>query len=263
VRLAGRLLMMVLTLAVLAAAVFGCVRGAAWLRDGDLLGSLQRRPAQPVRLSTLDPYTRKVARTSWFGDYFTTMVFDQAAGSAAHPRIVARWERGTVSVGLLNDGGPGIRSYLARLLRRLDHLQRQVDFRLGGAHSPITVEFLDHATYVARNDSDSVGTTRTRYFVGPAGLARARISVDAGVQSTSPAIESTLIHELTHAIGASGHFANPAAQRKSVMYRANTLTAWSQDDAAVIRVLYSPFVRSGMTVAQARVGLRKYARAGR
>jgi hypothetical protein len=47
------------------------------------------------------------------------------------------------------------------------------------------------------------------------------------------------------------------------MYKANTLTNWSQNDAAVIRVLYSPFVRSGMSEAAARAGLRKYARAGK
>jgi len=83
------------------------------------------------------------------------------------------------------------------------------------------------------------------------------------VQDTTGAVESTLIHELTHAIGASGHFPSPSAQRKSVMYKANTLTAWSQNDAAVIRVLYSPFIRSGMTETQARAGLRRYARAGK
>ena len=262
-RLAGRFILTLLTLAVLATAVYGCVRGAEWLRTRDMLGALQRRPSQPVHLGTLDPYTRKVAVTPWFGDYFTTMVFDQATVSADHPRIVARWERRTVTVALLNDGGPGIRSYLVQLLRRLDRLQARVDFRLGGADSPITVRFLSHAAYVAQNGSDSVGDTRTRYYVGLPGLTRARIAIDTGVQDTTGAVESTLIHELTHAIGASGHFMSPSAQRKSVMYRANTLTAWSQNDAAVIRVLYSPFIRSGMTEVQARAGLHRYARAGK
>jgi hypothetical protein len=261
-RLAGRLALTLLTIAILAAAAYGCVRGAEWLWDEDLLGRLQRQPTRPADLATLDPYTKKAARTSWFGDYFTTMVFDPAAATPGHPRVVARWERRRVAVGLLNDGGPGVRSYLRLLLRRLDRLQEEVDFRLGGADSPITVEFLGHAAYVTRYGAGSVGNTRTRYFVGLPGLTRARISVDTGVQAGAADMRSTLIHELTHAIGASGHFRSSSAQRRSVMYRANTLTAWSQDDAAVIRVLYSPFIRSGMTEKQARAGLRKYARAG-
>ena len=46
------------------------------------------------------------------------------------------------------------------------------------------------------------------------------------------------------------------------MYEANTLTSWSQNDAAVIRVLYSRWIRSGMSPAGARAGLRHYGRKG-
>ena len=168
-----------------------------------------------------------------------------------------------MTVELLNDGGPGVRAYLRQLLRRLDRLQGQVDFRLGGDDPLVTVQFLEHEAYVRQNGAESVGTTRTRFYQGSPGLIRARIAVDAGVQDTPDEMKSTLIHELTHAIGASGHFASAADRRHSVMYKANTLTSWSQNDAAVIRTLYSPFVRSGMSEAAARAGLRKYARAGK
>jgi hypothetical protein len=159
--------------------------------------------------------------------------------------------------------GPEVERYLGRLVRRLDRLQDQVDFRLGRQNPLITVQFLSHTDYVKQNGGDSVGNTRTRYFQGSPGLIRARISVDIGTQDTTDEIKSTLIHELTHAIGASGHFTAPADRRRSVMYQANTLTNWSQNDAAVIRVLYSPFVRSGMSPAETRAGLQRFSRAAR
>jgi hypothetical protein len=262
-RLVGRLIVTLLSLVVLAAALYGGVRAFEWLQSRDAFGLLAREPVQPVRLTTLDPYTRKVAGRTWFGNYFTTMVFDVGSTSATHPRIVAKWERKSVTVDLLNSGGPGVQSYVRLLLRRLDRLQGQVDFRLGSTDPLITVQFLEHGAYVRQNGADSVGNTRTRFYQGPPGLIRARISVDVGVQDTPDEMKSTLIHELTHAIGASGHFLSPSDRRHSVMYKANTLTDWSQNDAAVIRILYSPFIHSGMSEAAARAGLRKYARAGK
>ena len=47
------------------------------------------------------------------------------------------------------------------------------------------------------------------------------------------------------------------------MYEANTLTAWSQDDAAVIRLLYSTWIRPGMSPAQAQASLQLFARSAR
>jgi hypothetical protein len=260
-RLAGRLIVTLLGLVVLAAAIYGGARAFEWLQRRDAFGLLSRDPVQPVQLTTLDPYARKVAGKAWFGNYFTTMVLG-VGGTATHPRIVAKWERRTVTVELLNDGGPGVRSYLRLLLRRLDRLQGEADFRLGGADPLITVQFLEHAAYVHQNGADSVGNTRTRFYQGAPGLIRAKIAIDTSAQDTPDDMRSTLIHELTHAIGASGHFLSAADRRHSVMYKANTLTNWSQNDAAVIRVLYSPFIRSGMSEAAARAGLRKYARAG-
>lgn len=261
-RLIGRLFVAAISIVVLLFAVYGGVRAVEWAWDRDAFGLLVREPAEPVRIETLDPYTRKVAGKRWFRDYFATMVFSRTAAEEA-PRIVAKWQGPTVTVKLLNDGGPDAPKYLRRLLRRLDRLQDQVDFRLGGSRPHITVEFLDHQTYVSRNGDGSVGNTRTRYFEGPPGLLRSHITVDAGMQDTTDELRSTLIHELTHAIGLSGHFVAPSDRSRSVMYEANTLTTWSQSDAAVIRILYSPFVRSGMSPAAARAGLQRYARAAR
>ena len=88
------------------------------------------------------------------------------------------------------------------------------------------------------------------------------LAIDVGTQSTPDEVESTLIHELTHAIGCSGHFYSPSYRRRSVMYEANTLTTWSQNDAAVIRLLYSPWIRSGMRPAEARQSIQLFS-AGR
>jgi hypothetical protein len=261
-RLIGRLLVAAFSVAVLAAAVYGGVRAVEWLSSRDAFGLLARQPMEPVHIRTLDPYTRKVAGKQWFGDYFVTTVFAQTA-TAGSPRIVTKWQQRTVTIHLLNSDGPEVESYLGRLVSRLNRLQDQVDFKLGDSHALITVQFLGHQSYVAQNGTGSVGNTRTRYFQGPPGLIRARISVDVGVQNTTDEVKSTLIHELTHAIGASGHFTSPSDRRRSVMYEANTLTTWSQNDAAVIRILYSPFVRPGMTTAGARAGLQRFARAAR
>jgi hypothetical protein len=264
VRLVGRLVVALLSLIVLAAAVYGGSRALDWAQSGDALGLRARDPVQPVRLATLDAHTRAVAGRAWFGDYFATMVFTREGdGSSASPAIVVKWEQPTVTVTMLNDGGPGIRSYLRLLVRRLDRLQGQVHFRIGDVHPLITVQFLDHDTYVRRNGTGSVGNTRTRYYAGSPGLIRARITVDVGIQNTADEVKSTLIHELTHAIGAGGHFVSPGDRRRSVMYEANTLTDWSQNDASVIRILYSPSIRSGMSASQVRTALRSYPRAKR
>jgi hypothetical protein len=258
-RFIGRLFVAVLSVAVLAAAVYGGVLAVEWLRSRDAFGLFVREPVEPVRIQTLDPYTRDVAGKRWFGDYFVTMVFSPPLPDS--PRIVAKWELSTVTIKLLNSGGREVDRYVGRLVRRLDRLQDEVDFELGDSHPQITVEFLDHETYVTRNGAGSVGNTRTRYFQGPPGLIRARISVDVGMQDAADEVKSTLIHELTHAIGANGHFTSPEDRRRSVMFEANTLTGWSQNDAAVIRTLYSPFVRSGMSATEARAGLQRFARA--
>jgi hypothetical protein len=257
VRLAGRVIVSLLCLAALVAAVHGGGTAVRWLQNRELL---DRRPDQPAALASLGRYTREVADKPWFRDYFTTMVFASRrdAGPTSAP-IVAKWERPQVAVRLVNDGGPGVTSYLRQLVARLDRLQHQVRFVVSDASPLITVRFLSHGDYVRVGGADSVGSTQTDYYTGSPGLIRARIFIDAGAQDTPGEVRSTLIHELTHAIGCSGHFYAPDDSGRSVMYNANRLTGWSQNDAAVIRLLYSPWVRSGMSPARAQAAIRFYA----
>jgi predicted Zn-dependent protease len=68
-----------------------------------------------------------------------------------------------------------------------------------------------------------------------------------------------VIHELTHAIGFSGHFRKQSFQRRSVLYYAGTVTNWSQADAAAIRIMYSSNMKNGMDVQDVNKALRRYA----
>ncbi len=261
-RLVGRIFVSLLLVAVIAAAVYGGGPAIHWLLDSQGFGLLSREPVQPVELSSLNRYTARVAAKPWFRSYFTAMVFDQQRDQTVSPSaLVTKWERPRVSIKLLNGDGPEVAAYLDRLVARLDRLQHQVRFVVGGGGPPlITVQFLPHDAYVRTHGADSVGNTRTRYYTTSPGLIKARIAIDVGTQDTPGEVESTLIHELTHAIGCSGHFYSPTYRRRSVMYEANTLTTWSQNDAAVIRLLYSPWIRSGMSPSRARASLQLYAR---
>ncbi len=162
----------------------------------------------------------------------------------------------------LNDGGPGVKGYLRRLVRRLNRMQSEVRFVVGDTAPLITIRFLSHREYVRSEGADSVGKTWTRSFDTSPGLISARISIDAGTQSTPGQVKATLIHELTHAIGCGGHFRSPDDLRRSVLHQTGSITSWSQPDAAVIRVLYSPWIRTGMTAAEATRSLRRYGRSG-
>jgi hypothetical protein len=249
-------------LAALAVAVYGCGTAVRWLQTGRLL---DRLPDHPVRLESLDGYTRRAAATPRFRTYFATMVFDRGPDRrAAHSAVVSKWGRPRVSIRLLNSDGPEVAAYLEQLVARLDRLQHEVRFVVGGQGPPlIAIRFLAHDVYVRSEGKDSVGNTRTRFYTSSPGLIRASISIDVGVQDTLGEVKSTLIHELTHAIGCGGHFYAPSYQRRSVMYEANTLTAWSQDDAAVIRILYSTWIHPGMSPAQAQASLQLFARSAR
>jgi hypothetical protein len=261
VRLLVRVLIGLCCLAAFTAAAYGCGAALRWLQSGQLV---DRQPDHPVALGSLNDYTRRVAGRPWFRAYFETMVFDQLRDRVTAPSArVTKWERHRVTIRLLNGDGPRVEVYLRQLVARLDRLQGQVRFVVGGGDPPlITIRFLTHDAYARSEGTGSVGNTRTRYYTGSPGLIRARITIDVGAQNEPDEVKSTLIHELTHAIGCSGHFYAPSYQRRSVMYNANTLTAWSQDDAAVIRLLYSPLVRVGMSPSQAEASMRLFA-AGR
>jgi hypothetical protein len=250
-----------LVIVALAGAIYGGGLALQWLqRQGGLEDTLDRRPQQPVVLSSLDRYSHEVAGTARFRRYFTTMVFAQETSDAgAAAGVVTKWQRPRVVIELLNDGGPGVEGYLRRLVRRLNRMQREVRFAVGDSAPRITVSFLEHGDYVREVGTGSVGNTRTRFFKTSPGLISAAITIDAGGQSTQGGVRSTLIHELTHAIGCGGHFGAPSDRRRSVLYQASHITDWSQNDAAVIHVLYSPWIRTGMTSAEARASLRRYA----
>jgi hypothetical protein len=256
VRLAGRVIVALLSLAAFAAAVYGSGMAARWLESRQLL---DRRPDQPVSIASLGQYTRQVAGKAWFGSYFSTMVFPSHREPGPGPTpIVAKWERSRVAVDVLDGGGPGVDTYLQQIVARLDRLQHEVRFVVSSRSPVITIRFLSHAAYARVGGANTVGNTRTDYYTTSPGLVSARISIDAGVQDKPGEVQSTLIHELTHAIGCSGHFYSPADSGRSVMFTANRLTEWSQSDAAVIRLLYSPWIRSGMSPARARASIRLF-----
>ena len=137
-------------------------------------------------------------------------------------------------------------------------LARQVD----GAAPRITIRFLPHDEYVRVAGTGTVGTTGTHFCSTSPGLISAKILIDSDSRDTPGEVRSTLIHELTHAIGCSGHFTSPSDSRRSVLYTSSQMTSWSQTDAAVIRLVYSPWIRSGMTSTQAVSSLQLYASSG-
>jgi hypothetical protein len=264
VRLVGRLFASLFAIVVLAAAVYGGALGLQWLDDkGVFDAALDRQPEQPLALSSLNRYTHEAAGKASFRRYFTSMVFSREHRRSAGPGpIVAKWERRRVVIKLQNDGGPGVESYLRQLVRRLNRMQAAVRFVVGDASPRITIRFLPHDDYVQIAGPDTVGTTSTRYYSASPGLINARILIDADTRDTPGEVRSTLIHELTHAIGCSGHLTSPSDRRRSVLYTSSQITSWSQTDAAVIRLLYSPWIRSGMTPARATASLQLYAQSG-
>jgi len=260
VRRIARAFVALLSIIVLLAALYGAVMAVRWVDSETGFGLLDRRPEQPLAFSSLNRYTKQAAARPSFVRYFTTMVVpDRAAGATEEP-VVTKWERRRVVIKLLNNGGPGVEAYLRQLVARLNRMQAEVRFAIGDTAPRITVEFLTHSAYAKAIGDDSVGSTRTRYFRTSPGMIRAKITIDAGRQDSPGQVKATLIHELTHAIGGGGHFNSISDRRRSVLYESSQITAWSQNDAAVIRLLYSPWVDSGMTAAQVRASLRRYAR---
>ncbi len=227
-----------------------------WLRGTD--GSGDGRPTRAVSVSSLPRYTRTVARKAWFRRYFTRMVFADADGPGSLTGILARWDRRRVRIDILNSGGPGMQRYVTTLTRRLNRIQEAVRFVVVDGKAEITIEYLSHGDYRQTiADTDSVGNCATQYYVGPPGLISADIKVDAGAMRSQGQRKATVIHELTHALGFNGHFRGRSYERRSVLYYASSVTNWSQNDAAAIRILYSSSMRSGMDVKQVNKALRR------
>jgi hypothetical protein len=247
----------------LIAAAFAVVHFLGWpwqwasIRFG---GAGDRRPTEAVAVSSLPKYTQNVAGKAWFRRYFTRMVFDDGNGAGSHAGVLTRWDKQRVRIHILNSGGPGMHRYVVTLARRLDRIQQTARFEVVDGPAEITIEYLSHGAYRQTISGDgTVGNCATRYYTGPPGLISAVISVDADAERTSGERKSTIIHELTHALGFSGHFRGQSYQRRSVLYYAGTVTNWSQADAAAIRIMYSSTMRNGMDVREVNLALRSVA----
>jgi len=262
VRALGRILsaLLLLVVAIVAVPFFG----GAWqwldIRLGGADAPGDRRPTEAVAVSSLPDYTRNAAGKPWFRRYFARMVFDDGAGANSYTGILTRWDKRRVRIDILNSGGPGMNSYVVTLARRLNRIQQATRFVVVDGPAEITIEYFSHDAYRRTiADDNTVGNCATRYYNGPPGLITAVIKVDAEVEEASGDRKSTVIHELTHALGFSGHFRKQTYQRRSVLYYAGTVTNWSQADAAAIRIMYSSSMRSGMDVGDVNAALRRFA----
>lgn len=230
-----------------------------WI-DLHLGAALERSPVTPLSVAELPAYARQVSGTAWFRTYFLRMAFSETDGGRGYGGTLTKWTKRRVRIHVVNSGGPGLAGYVGTLVRKLDTIQSATRFVVVDGPSEITIEYLSHDDYkrVAQGD-DTVGDCATRYFEGPQGIYSAAITIDAGALTTPDDRKATVIHELTHAIGFGGHFHDLRDRRVSVLYYASTVTDWSQQDAAAIRIMYSADMTSGMTVPQASAALTRYA----
>jgi hypothetical protein len=228
--------------------------------DIRLGGAGDRRPTEAVSVSSLPKYTRDVAGKAWFRHYFTRMVFDDGGGTNSYTGILTRWDKRSVRIHIVNSGGPGMNRYVVTLAHRLNRIQQAARFVVVDGPAEITIAYLSHDAYRRTIDGDNtVGNCATRYYHGPPGMISAVISIDAEAETNAGERKSTVIHELTHALGFSGHFRKHSYQRRSVLYYAGTVTNWSQADAAAIRIMYSSSMRNGMDVQEVDQALRRVA----
>jgi Protein of unknown function (DUF2927) len=261
-----RALRSILSTLLLIAAALAVVHFLGWpwqwpgIQLGGAGGPGDRRPTTAVAVATLPHYTRTVAGKAWFRRYFARMVFDDGNGANSYTGILTRWDKRRVRIDILNSGGPGMDRYVATLARRLNRIQQAARFVVVNGPAEITIAYLSHDAYRRTNaGDDTVGNCATRYYHGPPGLISAVISIDAGAEGTPAERRSTVIHELTHAVGFRGHFRKQSYQRRSVLYYASTVTTWSQADAAAIRIMYSSSMRNGMDVRDVSRALRRVA----
>ena len=169
----------------LLAALYGAVMAVRWVDSETGFGLLDRRPDQPLAFSSLNTYTKEAAARPSFRRYFTTMVVSAPEAGATEAPVVTKWERPRVVIKLLNSGGPGVKPYLRQLVGRLNRMQAEVRFVVGDTAPRITIRFLTHDAYARTIGDDSVGSTRTHYFLTSPGMIRARIAIDSGRQGSA------------------------------------------------------------------------------
>ena len=219
-RVLGYILSIFLLIAVAGVTVYG--RGVAWqsliVRLGGADLSSDRRPTDAVAVSSLPDYARNVAGTAWFRRYFARVVFDEGRGEDSYTGTLTRWDKRRVRIDILNSGGPGMDRYVVTLARRLNRIQQATTFVVVDGRAEITIEYLSHGDYQRTIAGDNtVGNCATRYYTGPPGLISAVIKVDADVEKTPGDRKSTVIHELTHALGFQGHFRVKSFRRRSAL----------------------------------------------
>ena len=228
---------------------------------GDNVAAGDHRPDHAVSVSTLPSYTREAVGTAWFRHYFTRMAFGDKNGPRSYTGEVTKWTKSRVAIDIVNAGGPGMTRYVEKLVGTLNKIESATRFVMVNGPAEITITFLSHKDFRRTGvDKHSVGDCSTEYSNGGGGLIYAHIIVDAGVLRTQPQRRSTVIHELTHALGFNGHFRDAGYQQRSVLYYIGTITNWSQSDAAAIRVMYSSSIRHGMSVDDVEKALRRMGR---
>jgi len=256
-RVARRLISLLLLIGVAATLVnfYGWPQQWLGLQVGDLTRLVDRR-ATSVSPESLPAYTRTVAGKAWFQSYFTRVAFSEEAGAGSFTGRLTKWDKRRVRIDVLNDGGPGMDDYVQRLVRRLNRMQSATRFTIADGRADITIEYVSHAAYARTLGAGSVGNCETRFYSTTPGLIEAAITIDAGVLRTPAQRKPVVIHELTHALGFKGHFREARYRTRSVLYYAASLTNWSQNDGAAIRIMYSSSMKNGMSVSAARKALR-------
>jgi hypothetical protein len=257
-RVARRLISLLLLIGVAVALVnfYGWPQQWLGLQVGDLTRLIDRR-ATSVSPESLPSYTRTVAGKPWFQSYFTRLAFSDEAGTGSFTGRLTKWDKRRVRIDVLNSGGPGMGDYVQSLVRRLNRMQSATRFTVADGAADITIEYVSHAEYARTLGPGSVGNCETRFYSSAPGLISAAITIDAGVLRTPAERKPVVIHELTHALGFKGHFREPRYRTRSVLYYAASLTNWSQNDGAAIRIMYSSSMKNGMSASAARKALRR------
>jgi len=258
-RVARRLVSLLLLIGAAAALVnfYGLPQQWLGIGLGDLTRLVDRRAAASVSPESLPAYTRTVAGKAWFQGYFTRLAFSDQNGAGAFTGRLTKWDKRRVRIDVLNNGGPGMDDYVQILVRRLNRMQSATRFTIVDGSADITIEYVSHATYARSLGDGSVGNCETRFYSAAPGLIEAVITIDAGVLRTPAQRKPVVIHELTHALGFKGHFREPRYRTRSVLYYAASLTNWSQNDGAAIRIMYSSSMKNGMNASAARKALRR------